>query len=111
MNSSVYLRPRNSLTPAQELIWTSQRLHPDAPHQNMALLTRFAAPIDPKRFLDAVDAVVGASDALRTRVWEVDGVPHPTVVADSPAPCLHIRLDEDAVDAVSYTHLTLPTKA
>ena len=86
---AVHLEPRKSLTPAQELIWTSQRLQPDSPHQNMALLTRFDDAVDPKRFCAAVDAVVAQSDALRTRIRAVDGVPHPVVACllyTSPSP-------------------------
>ena len=98
-SSPVQLGPRNSLTPAQELIWTSQRLHPDSPHQNMALLTRFESAIDADRFCAAVDAVVSASDALRTRIRTVDGVPHPVVDVAPPAPCRHVRVDSADLDA------------
>lgn len=92
MSSSVHLHPRRSLSPAQELIWTSQRLEPESPHQNMALLTKFDAPIDPDRFIAAVDAVVGRSDALRTTVRDVDGVPHPTIAASAPVGCKLARV-------------------
>ena len=98
MNNPVHLTPRRSLTPSQELIWTSQRLQPDSPHQNMALVTRFGAPIDPERFLSAVDSVANRSDALRTTVREVDGVPHPAVAASTPSPCALLRLEESEFD-------------
>ena len=108
MSSPVQLRPRRSLTSAQELIWTSQRLHRDAPHQNMGLLTRFSEAIDPERFLDAVDTVISASDALRTRVWEIDGVPHPTVVTDPPAPCRHIEVADHELDSWVAQQVSVP---
>lgn len=98
MTNSVYLSPRRSLTPSQELIWTSQRLQPDSPHQNMALITRFDAPIDAGRFLHAVDVVASRSDALRTTVREVDGVPHPAIASATPSPCTVLRLDEARLD-------------
>ncbi len=98
MNNSVHLTPRRSLTPSQELIWTSQRLQPESPHQNMALITRFDAPIDPDRFLRAVDSVADRSDALRTTVREVDGVPHPGMAASTPSPCTVQRIDESLLD-------------
>ena len=91
--NAVHLQPRRSLTPAQKLIWTSQRLQPDAPHQNMALITHFGASIDPARFLESVDAVVAQSDALRTTIREIDGVAHPAVSSAPPAPCKLVRLD------------------
>ena len=93
-SSVVQLQPRRNLTPAQELIWTSQRLEPDSPHQNMALLTRFAAPIDPARFLAAVDSVISDSDALRTTIREIDGIAHPSVAPEPPARCRLLRLAE-----------------
>ena len=92
MSSSVHLHPRRSLSPAQELIWTSQRLEPESPHQNMTLLTKFDVSIDPDRFDAAVDAVVGRSDALRTTVRDVDGVPHPTIAASAPVGCKLARV-------------------
>ena len=51
----------------------------------MALLTRFGQPIDPERFLAAFVAVASRSDALRTTVRDVDGVPHPRVEAELPS--------------------------
>ena len=105
---SVHLEPRKSLTPAQELIWTSQRLQPDSPHQNMALLTRFSDAVDPERFCAAVDAVVAQSDALRTRIRAVDGVPHPLVGTEPPAPCFHLRLDREQVEPWVNQRLHVP---
>ena len=99
VSNAVHLQPRRSLTPAQQLIWTSQRLEPDSPHQNMALITRFGAPIDPERFLGAVDAVVANSDALRTTIREIDGIPHPSVSLEVPAPCSVVRVDEHQLEA------------
>ncbi len=80
----VRLEPRRRLTPSQELIWTSQRLHPDVPLANMANLSTIDAAIDPDRFVAAVDTVVRGADVLRTVVRTVDGVPHPTIRQDPP---------------------------
>ena len=98
VSKTVHLQPRRSLTPAQELIWTSQRLEPGSPHQNMALITRFGAPIDPERFLAAVDSVLSQSDALRTTIREIDGVPHPFVSTDIPASCEVVRVDAEHLE-------------
>ncbi len=65
----------------------------------MALLTRFGSPIDPAKFLTAVDTVVSQSDCLRTLVRDVDGVPHPTISAAPPAPCAVTRVDPNDLDA------------
>lgn len=108
MSQSVQLTPRRSLSPAQELIWTSQRLEPDAPHQNMALVTRFDDAVDPSRFLSAVDAVVAKSDALRTIVKLVDGVPHPTVSPSPPAPCTVAQVDSDELHAWIQDRICAP---
>lgn len=108
MSNPVYLTPRRSLTPSQELIWTSQRLQPDSPHQNMALITRFGAPIDPERFRTAVDAVVERSDALRTIVREVDGVPHPAMSPTAPSPCALVEVAPEELDSWMRERIGVP---
>ncbi len=64
----------------------------------MALITHFDAPVDPSRFLSAVDAVVARSDALRTTVRDLDGVPHPSVQVNPPSPCRVVRLDAHSLE-------------
>ncbi len=108
MSQSVLLRPRRALSPAQELIWTSQRLEPESPHQNMALLTRFDSPIDPDRFLNAVDAVVARSDALRTIITVIDGVPHPVLSQDPPVACKVARVDDADLDVWARNRISEP---
>jgi len=108
VSNTVHLRPRRALTPAQELIWTSQRLEPSSPHQNMALITRFGSHIDPVRFMAAVDEVVAQSDALRTTIREVDGIPHPTVAAAPPAPCKLIRVEADRLEEWMQERIAVP---
>ena len=108
MNQSVQIKPRRSLSPAQELIWMSQRLEPGSPHQNMALVTRFDQPIEPGKFLDAVDSVVAESDALRTMVMLVDGVPHRMIAPVPPAPCKIARVDPTDFDAWISARVQVP---
>jgi amino acid adenylation domain-containing protein len=78
-----------SLTRTQELIWASQRLHPDAPLANMGTRTRIRGRLDPDRLVQAFDAVVRASDVLRMvvdtsaragdeRIRVLDRPPRPT---------------------------------
>lgn len=72
-----------TLTPAQRPLWSSQRRAPGVPLQNMALVLRFAAPLDPDRLDTALAQVVRGSDALRTRILDDTvslhlGVPKPS---------------------------------
>ena len=96
LNTAVQIEPRRGLSPAQELIWTSQRLHPEVPLANMAILTTIEGPVDPERFINAVDQVVLGSDVLRMTVVEVDGIPHPGVMSDAPSQtrCIELPLNE-----------------
>ena len=64
-----------ALSHSQRQIWIGQKLHPKDPLYNMAFAFVFEAELDAGRFDEAWAQVVGASDALRTRVVEVDGVP------------------------------------
>ncbi|NNF11488.1 MAG: amino acid adenylation domain-containing protein [Acidimicrobiia bacterium] len=62
------------LTRAQELIWASQRMRPEAPLYNMAFRWDIAAALDEDRFVSAFGRLVESSDALRTVVSEGHGV-------------------------------------
>ncbi len=92
----VTIGTRRALTAAQSPLWASQRLAPDVPLANMAVLSRFAERLDPDRFVDAWHRVVQASDALRTVVIEEAGTPIATVVPAPPraAEVLAVGLDE-----------------
>ncbi len=52
----------------QRQLWASQRRTPSSPHQNTALLSTIAGPIDPDRLAAAFASVAAASDVLRTRI-------------------------------------------
>ena len=93
----VTLRPRTGLTHAQEQIWTSQRLSPDSPLCNMTLAARIRGPLDVDRLLDAFDAVIAASDSLRTIVVESEGRPFSKVVANVAAPRAVVDIERDVV--------------
>lgn len=56
------------LTVTQRQIWASQRRFPDFAVQNMATLTHLNGAIDPEKFARAFQAVVRASDVLRTQI-------------------------------------------
>ena len=57
-----------SLTPMQRSLWSSQVRNPDAPLQNMCLLSHLDGPIDAPRLARAFASVVRASDVLRSRL-------------------------------------------
>ncbi|MGI9612289.1 MAG: AMP-binding protein, partial [Acidimicrobiales bacterium] len=59
----------------QRALWTSQRLHPLDPVQNMALVTHIDGVIDPVRLAESFAIVVETSDALRTRIVDDGGTP------------------------------------
>jgi len=108
MSQSVQLHPRRSLSAAQELIWTSQRLHPGVPLANMANLSRFIGDIEPERFVAAVDEVVASSDALRMRIREVDGVPHPSVASGPTSTTEVLELGVEAIEDWVRDRIAVP---
>jgi amino acid adenylation domain-containing protein len=74
----------------QRALWTSQRLHPNDPVQNMALLTHIQGVVDAERLAESFSMVVAASDALRTRIVDDAGTPV-------------VRLDADPQDKAILT--------
>lgn len=76
----------SELTRSQLLLWTGQKLHPEAPLYNMALTFAIDGPLEPALFRQAFQALVDRSDALRTVIVEEAGVPRRHVRAAMPAP-------------------------
>ena len=66
---------RSNLTRSQQLIWLALQLSPDTPIFNMIHASEIRGALDPAAFTNAMQAVVDASDALRTTIEVVDGVP------------------------------------
>lgn len=69
-----------NLTRSQLLIWTGQRLNPEAPLYNMAMAFDLSGSIDRNHFNQAFQALVDSSDALRTVVHTEDGIPGQTIL-------------------------------
>ena len=69
------LETRTNLTRNQLLVWVGQKLHADAPLYHTAVTFTVEGAVDPARFRRAFRSLVAASDALRTVIREVDGVP------------------------------------
>ncbi len=84
---------RGGLTRRQLLIWAGDRLADGAPVFVEAASFRFRGPLDPDRYVRVFAAVVAESDAMRTRIEEVDGWPRRV---DDPA----------AVPAIDVVDLT-----
>ena len=80
----VTLRRGWALAPMQRPLWASHRRHPEAPVQNMALLSWIDGPVDPHRLADAFRSVVEASDALRTRIVESGAAVRAELITDVP---------------------------
>ena len=76
------LLTNTNLTRHQLLIWMGERLHPDAPIYNMAHIFELAQPIEAAFFQHAFQSLINSSDALRTIVVEVAGIPQQQVLAD-----------------------------
>ena len=66
-------RRRARLSPAQERIWTAQRLDPEAPLFHMAFAFVVEAEIPPETFRRAWQHTASAATVLRARVVEEDG--------------------------------------
>ena len=98
---------RLALAPMQRALWASQRLNPTEPLQNMAHLTHIDGRIDPARFAGAFASVVAASDALRTRIVEVDGVPWVTLDADQPVTEI-LEIPRDEADPWAHQRINEP---
>ena len=98
---------RHRLTPMQRALWTSQRLHPDDPVQNMALVTHLDGPVDAIRLADAFAQVVRSSDVLRTRIVEVDGTPQVSLDAEPQEPLI-ITIERDDVERWAQARVATP---
>ena len=86
------------LTRAQEALWASQRIHPDAPLYNMAFVYHIDGALDENAFVEAFTSLVAEADALRTVIVTTDGVPS-QIIVDSVAEHLEVVDLRDAVDA------------
>lgn len=77
-------RDRSNLTANQFLIWLGQQLYPEALVYNNAFSITIPIYISPQHFQAAFQALVNASDAFRTTIEEIDGVPQQRVIANFP---------------------------
>ena len=73
------LEKESNLTATQLQIWLGQKLHPNAPLYNMIHTFTIHGPIEPAAFQQAFQESINKSDALRTVIREIDGVPQQQV--------------------------------
>lgn len=71
---------RSNLTKLQLLYWVGQRLRPASPLFNTILKFTFPVEIHPQLFIQAFQLVAESSDALRSVIKEVEGIPQRQVV-------------------------------
>ena len=95
------LYARSNLTRMQMLYWTGYQLRPDSPLYAAPLIFTFSGQFDTKLFCDAVQSVVDQSDALRTVIKVIDGIPQQIVQTQATAP---IQLRD-------FSHEASPTRA
>ena len=75
---------RSNLTRSQLQIWMGQNLLPEIPIYNLAVALNIHGEIDPIHFGKAFQTLVNSSDALRTVLEEIDGIPMQRLVPVLP---------------------------
>lgn len=91
-----FVGPARELTRFQLLIWTAQKLHPEAPLYTNAGYGVIDGPINPAHYRKAVQALINKSDALRTLIVDEDGIPKQRVIA-------RVRYEPEVVDLAAYS--------
>ncbi len=75
---------RSNLTKSQLLIWAGQKLQPETPLYNMPMAFYLGGEIDRRHFQKAFQTLLDSSDALRTVIQEIDGIPQQIVLPNFP---------------------------
>ena len=94
----------SDLTPHQLLMWLAHELYPAVPLHNLATVFMLAAPIEVEHFRRAFQTLVDSSDALRTVIENVHGVPRQRVLESMRRPLAYVDVStapdpEAAADA------------
>jgi amino acid adenylation domain-containing protein len=84
------------LTRAQEALWASQRIHPQAPLYNMVFVFHLDGALDEDAFIRAFADLVAEADALRTVIVTTDGVAGQVVVDAIVDPIEIVDLTDEA---------------
>jgi pimeloyl-ACP methyl ester carboxylesterase len=86
---------KSNLTRLQALYWISQNLRPTAPFLNTILTFTIDGPVNHDHFQNAFQEVIHQSDALRTVITEISGVPQRKVTSDFPDKLELVDLSEE----------------
>ena len=70
----------SNLTKYQMLLWAAQKMEPESTMLNLSIIVNIPARIYPGPLQQAFQTVINSSDALRTVIREVDGLPHQEVL-------------------------------
>jgi amino acid adenylation domain-containing protein len=92
----------SNLTRSQFLIWMGQKLHPDAPLYNMIQTFAFDSALDVSAFQRAFQGLIDSSDALRTVIEEIEGVPRRRVLPKLAYTVDLVDLSAESEPDVSY---------
>ena len=85
---------RSNLTMSQTFFWLGQKLRPDVPLYNMVCTFTIAQAIQVEHFQSAFQTIVNSSDALRTVIRDVDGVPQRRVITNFPDSTEYLDLSQ-----------------
>ena len=100
------------LTRAQQALWASQRMHPQAPLYNMAFVFHMDGSVDEQAFVRAFEQLVVEADALRTVIVTTDGVASQCIVDAVPDPIEVVDLtgaaDPDPAGAWAQQRCAVP---
>lgn len=81
-NNDVYVR--SNLTRLQVLYWVGQKMRPASPLFNAILSFAIKGRVDESRFISAFQILLRRSDALRSVIKEIDGVPQLSLLPEMP---------------------------
>ena len=91
----------SNLTKSQQLIYLGLSLSPATPLYNMIHASTIRGAVDEEAFALAFQSLVDASDAMRTTIQLVDGVPQQQVRTDMPSglQIIDLRLESNPDEA------------
>ena len=86
MISNTYIKfaESSNLTQNQFLMWMGQQWSPETPLYNMVFTFTIDGEIVPKTFRAAFQTLISRSDALRTIIEVIDGIPYQRILPHLP---------------------------
>jgi len=90
------LYERSNLSENQLMFWMAQQLQPEIPLFNMAAMCITSTAIDVECFRQAFQTLVNSSDAMRTVIEEIDGLPQQRVLDAYPYTVEYLDFSEAA---------------